>query len=667
MNSGPIGVEERAVGARRSCVLVEFSIMPQMGYSLAMAYLRASVEADPEVGAQWSLSDHVVFQDVEDDTAVERFVDTLDSPDVVAFSVYFWNRQFSEQCATLIRSRWPDTVLVFGGNDVTDQAEQVFRGCPAVDIVVHGEGELTFPELLEAIYDGANLSTVQGISFRGDIGAVTTAPRPRIENLDLIPSPFLTGVIRPEQLAGTSMVVYETNRGCPYSCAFCYWGGATNSKVRQFSTERVLAELDYILTHCKDNTALFIADANFGIFGRDLDIAQELVRLSREHHKRLIVMTNWAKNSSSKVVEIASVLYDAGLTGAVTLSAQSFDAGTLEIAHRKNIKVSRYRSLQSEFIDRNIPTYTDLLWGLPGESLDVHVAGIEECLTSGGSPVIYPLLLLNNTEYTAARFRDDFAMRTRRLPSDMSNPHLLGDVVVAHSRMTEDDWMEGIRIRFALGVFWKCCYRATISYLNTAGGVEHTAILRRLADELFVNGLGDKVISALIADYLSMFSTPGFEGLQRAHDIIGASGIVEELHYQAVVKRLVFGAGGKDARDVAERVLRSIGREHGVCEVDISACLGADHAAMATIRSTIPRTEPDRRPRHLPAHITGALRGRGVLAMVAGTADTDVLVTATDCGRTFSFSSYAVSIWHGSSNPLRDCDVRDSLAKEIGA
>jgi hypothetical protein len=450
--------------------------------------------------------------------------------------------------------------------------------------------------------------------------------------------------------------VYETNRGCPYSCAFCYWGGATNSRVRRFPMERIEAELEMIVRHVAPGTVLFIADANFGLYPRDEDIADHLIRLCDSYDKRLIVMTNWAKKTSDRVLEIATKLYRAGLTGAITLSAQSFDQTVLDIAHRSNIRIDQYRRLQSLFLERGIPTYTDLIWGLPGETTNSFLAGVEECIAVGGSPVIYPLVLLNNTEYTTERFRVDHDLQTRRLPSDLSNPEMMADVVIGHRSMNEDEWLWGIQLRFALSVYYKALLRATMWYLHRHSGMRFVDLIDRLRSFLF-DEVQDPVLGAVTDDYLTGIRMPGRVRGERAAAVVGRGAITEEIHYQAVLQRLVTGAVGQDLiREAAAVMLEVVPRERRPSLGQIEPVLSLDLAAVNGLRARLRRVAPST-TFHLAAADWDLLRSVGQLpfgAPEAPNAWVQGSFTVPSNAAHYPFTSYALSIWHGSAHPLRD-------------
>ena len=127
------------------------------------------------------------------------------------------------------------------------------------------------------------LRDVPGLSFRDGDRVVHTGERDRITDLDVVPSPFLAGLFDVHAEARVAMAILETNRGCPYGCTFCDWGSATQSRIRKFDLDRVYAELEWCATHKVHQ--VFLADANFGIFERDVDIAAKVAEL--KHRARL--------------------------------------------------------------------------------------------------------------------------------------------------------------------------------------------------------------------------------------------------------------------------------------------------------------------------------------------------------------------------------------------
>ena len=648
-----------APAGKRSVQLVEFTAMQGVRYSVTLGYLKATSLADPALDAACDFRISVREQS-GGERATKELLDSWDEPFVVALTVFFWNRAQSLELARQVKQRWPNCRVVVGGNDVSYQQEPLFAEAPWLDVLVHGEGELRFRDLLHCFLEGGDLSSISGISYWSDGAVVTNPDADRITDLEQIVSPILAPVYSDEEITGSSMIVYETNRGCPYGCAFCYWGGATNSKVRQFDLDRIFAELDRLIRLMPTDATLFIADANFGILGRDQQIAEHIVELSKRYDKRLIVSTNWAKNGNERIVQIASMLHAAELTGAITLSAQSFDADVLKIANRANIRTDHYRRLLSRFRELDVPTYTDLIWGLPGETFDSYLNGVEEVLSAGGSPVIYPLLLLNNTEYSREAFRDKHALTTRWMPGDITNPELIADVVVAHEAMTTGEWVRGMEFRVAMTLFQKILLRCALRVIHSTTGVRMVELCQQLWSFL-LNDCADPFLRAVARNVAVAYREPADLDMALLKTVIGDQVIVpEEVHFQALLCRAV------TTRDATAELLDAAvdhlcgwlaASGHQVDRMLVDSALTLDLAASTILRASmrgklveaefaVPRQGWDLLVSS--GDVPSSLDAGGQGDIVHGT------VWAPPRWVHYPISVYALSIWHGTGRPLYD-------------
>lgn len=242
--NGASGVFETVVSLTPGGTVLQVKIIQQgvwhmsrESMPLAAGYLAATVQGDPELSERCRVEILNYSGATSPWEMATRLLDG-DVPDVLCFSVLGWNvRQFGALAETFKQVN-PNGVVVFGGNHVSHQAERTLRQWPEVDVIVNGEGELTLVDLLSRIADGGDLAEVEGISYRDAGGVVrSTAERARIENLDIIPSPILSGVLPLHDDTGAfryDVALLETNRGCPYHCSFCYWGGAVGRPARAF-------------------------------------------------------------------------------------------------------------------------------------------------------------------------------------------------------------------------------------------------------------------------------------------------------------------------------------------------------------------------------------------------------------------------------------------------
>ncbi|EEE35173.1 radical SAM domain protein [Rhodobacteraceae bacterium KLH11] len=322
-------------------------------------------------------------------------------PDVVGFSVLGWNyKQFINVARTL--KQYNDRCLiVFGGNHVSNQAAKVFTETHDVDIIVNGEGEFTIADILHAHVNSLPLNGVDGISFVGTDGEVeTTAPRARIVDLDTIPSPILNGTIPLTDHRGAfryDVALIETNRGCPYQCSFCYWGGATGQKIRAFSMDRLRAETTELVRAGAET--LVLCDANFGMLRQDLEFVELLIELKERYGRPHALETSWAKNKNAMFYEIVQRMNKAGLQSSFTIALQTLNENALDQMNRKNMKINDWKELALWLQEQNLDVYAELIWGAPGETLESFLNGYDELSEYVSRIATYPMLLLPNTDY----------------------------------------------------------------------------------------------------------------------------------------------------------------------------------------------------------------------------------------------------------------------------
>ena len=310
----------------------------------------------PEVQDQYQLAE-LGFKREHPKHIIERM--NLQTPSVCGFSCYVWNEQYCLSLAKQVKQHFPQCRIIFGGAQTsTKLLKHEF-----IDSVILAEGEESF------------------VDFLVNSNPQKVYTKQRMSNLK-IPSPYTTGlfdkIIEDNPDALWSMT-FETNRGCPYACTFCDWGGTTYSKVRKFDIDRVTADLEWAIG--KPVSYVFCADANFGIFKeRDLEIAKVLKRVA---DNSLIETINlqYAKNSTEIVFEIAKILgkYSRG----VTVSVQSMHDTTLQAIKRRNMDINRVQHMIDLSKQYNVGTYTEVILGLPEETLESWCTGLCEILELG--------------------------------------------------------------------------------------------------------------------------------------------------------------------------------------------------------------------------------------------------------------------------------------------
>jgi radical SAM superfamily enzyme YgiQ (UPF0313 family) len=421
-----------------------FGLLP---YSVGLLKAYAKVHAADE--HEWLLP---IYRRVP----VGEGADALAGADVVGFSAYVWNVRLSLAIADEIKRRRPETLIVFGGPQVPERpaaAEAFLREHPCVDVICHGEGEAVFTALLDRA-SHRDFSDVPAISLLDANGAFEThAKAMRLARLDEIPSPYTSGAFDNllDGLPGHRWVmIWETNRGCPFSCAFCDWGSATASKVLRFELERLFAEIEWMAE--RQIPFVWCADANFGALKRDLELTRRVIDTFERTGFPSSMTVQSTKNATDRAYEIQKLLQSSMNAYGVTLALQSVNEGTLEHINRANISAESYQELQRRFAADGVYTYTDLILALPGESYADFVNGISRVIANGqhNHLQIYPCSVLPNAEMGDPAYQARYGMKQR--PQVIRNNYDLIeddgweveeylDIVVSTDAMPPEDWI----------------------------------------------------------------------------------------------------------------------------------------------------------------------------------------------------------------------------------
>ena len=348
--------------------------------------------------------------------SLETVENLLIQSDIIAFSTYVWNHQYNYTLAKSIKDKNPNKFIIFGGPEPAIEDPEFFKKYPFIDLIVKLEGEITFRRILEELPSN-NLKSIKGLLINENGATIDTGAAVRITNLEDVPSPYLSGVFdqliqdNPDVEWNTTL---ETNRGCPYACTFCDWGSLTYNKVKKFELERVFDELEYF-GRLRSGFVSF-TDANFGIFiERDDLIADKLIEVQKQYGYPKGISIAWAKNQKQEVVNIVKKLmpyFNHGLT----LSVQSLDETVLDNIRRKNMEVNKLEEIFQLCEQNAIPMYTELILGLPGETIDSWKENFWRLFRSGNHTgvTIYQAQLLENAEMNLLQ-RKLFQIKSQRV------------------------------------------------------------------------------------------------------------------------------------------------------------------------------------------------------------------------------------------------------------
>ncbi len=380
--------------------------------------------------------------------SVEKTTAALDSPYLAAFSNYIWNFEYNKALAKQIKSIYPECIVVFGGHNVPP-GTALLDEYAYIDILVHGEGEETFRDILLALHSGDSLNNTPNISYRDSHSASVETKTIPVLCADF-PSPYKAGIfdsMLSEQPDIRFSAILETNRGCPYGCAFCDWC-RLDTKVRQLPKERVYGDLEWMSEHKIE--FCYCADANFGILPDDEQYVDRLIKLNRKNGYPQKFRVNYAKHNNETVFSINKKLNIYGISKGATISFQSLSPEVLENIGRKNMSLNKFSELMTLYSNAGIPTYSELILGLPGETYDSFCEGIGKLLEAGQhtSILIYNCELIENSLMANKNYMDQYGIKASITPlylrhdePDCADIPEFSRSVTATAAMNEDEWI----------------------------------------------------------------------------------------------------------------------------------------------------------------------------------------------------------------------------------
>jgi radical SAM superfamily enzyme YgiQ (UPF0313 family) len=393
-----------------------------------------------------------IYKNVKIAAAVEYLSDA----EIVFFSVYVWNFQISLELAKCIKQKNKSAVIVFGGPQVPESAagmEIFLVKNPFIDIASYGEGEMPFTSILENL-NGLSWNNVPAIGFRDkDSNFLFNSPSEKIENFEVSPSVYLEGIFdkliktNPEQKWSA---LIETNRGCPFSCSYCYWGKKTRNRLHKYKIEKVFDEIDWFSRNKIE--FVFCCDANFGILKRDVAIVKKAAENKKKYGFPKAFSIQNTKNSTEKIFMLQKILDDYGLQKGVNLALQTLNESTLRFINRSNISMQTYKDLQHMFSQNKILTFSDMILALPGESYDTFTKGVSEVIESGQHNRIQfiNLVVLENTEMANAEYQKKYGIQTSKSRmishhtslDDIAEVSEVQNLVVETNTMPKKDWLK---------------------------------------------------------------------------------------------------------------------------------------------------------------------------------------------------------------------------------
>jgi radical SAM superfamily enzyme YgiQ (UPF0313 family) len=326
---------------------------PDSHYPLGLAYLHTHLEQN---------SNHEVRTHFLNNVNIEMCTNSIKKqieafgPDVIGISIMTHSRISSFRIIEYINEEYPDIKVILGGIHPTIMWEQLARNYPETIIVI-GEGELTFADLLERIEAKEPIDKVRGIAYFDGEEVVKTEERDLIDDLDILPAPkheiFL--------FEGKTVANLLTSRGCPFKCNFCVLDSVSLRTVRFRSAENVCDEIEEVLNMCPTIKIIWLHDDAFMINKKRTEaLCNEIIRRG--------IKTTFTCSARYRPVsrDLVKLMEKAGFNH--VLFGLESGATKVMAGMKKGITKDHIRYATSLFAESNIKTTAFLISGLPGET-----------------------------------------------------------------------------------------------------------------------------------------------------------------------------------------------------------------------------------------------------------------------------------------------------------
>ncbi len=299
---------------------------------------------------------------------LQRIVDQLDEAVCVGISIVTGPMIVEAiEVAKAVKAARPDVPVILGGWHPSTLAEQSLTA-PYIDVVVRGQGEVTFGEILDRFLARSTLEGIHGCSYRNADGRIIHNPPRRTVNIsELPPKAYHLVDIEPyAKLCGRRWIYYTSSHGCPYDCSFCSNASLYGRAWNALPAERVVQELVDVVKRFRLDL-VSIVDDNFLVDRqRGVEIAAGLIQSGVKFDWCVQTTANFLLRSSDEEVRL---MRQSGLSR-VFIGAESGSDDVLRSVNKVRFQGTKILHQVAEKCYRAGITCTfSLIFALPDETV----------------------------------------------------------------------------------------------------------------------------------------------------------------------------------------------------------------------------------------------------------------------------------------------------------
>jgi radical SAM superfamily enzyme YgiQ (UPF0313 family) len=261
------------------------------------------------------------------------------------------------------KRRYPDKPVVLGGWHPSLLPDQTLAA-EYVDIVVIGQGEEAFLDVVRHIEAGEQPKGVRGVGYKED-GRIVFNPRRELRPIaEMPPKAYqIADFDAYERLCGRRWAMYTSSLACPFNCGYCTNDGVYGRKWNSIEAEQASEEMCDLASRYRLQL-LWVVDDNF-LVDRDraLGIAERIVSRGTRFEWSIQASTNLVTRLT---VNEWKLLRRAGLSQV----AQGADSGSPTVLHLMNKDFQKLDTIY-EAADRltqaGVRPSFNMIFGYPGE------------------------------------------------------------------------------------------------------------------------------------------------------------------------------------------------------------------------------------------------------------------------------------------------------------
>jgi radical SAM superfamily enzyme YgiQ (UPF0313 family) len=310
-------------------------------------------------------------------TATDQWFAEIEAfaPDIVGLNTVTCTWPRTQELFKKIKQRWPDVLTVLGGAHTNVAKAEVVDLCPALDVAIFGEGELTLDEVARVFENGSrDFSGIAGCAWRNSEGTtIKEGKRALIDDVDRLPSPARDLMRLPERY-NPRLNIYNrpnntvifTGRGCPLTCASCHLPAVGALQFRIRSPQHIFDEM----AECEDRWGItdFGFYDHFGIFSSEPEQAVELCNLILASGRRWTwTVTFWSYDFTS---ELLLLMKNAGCWRIDTVLISGVDKNLRTATMGSPLTVDQCRAGVQRIHEAGIEVAARLSLGIEGETVE---------------------------------------------------------------------------------------------------------------------------------------------------------------------------------------------------------------------------------------------------------------------------------------------------------